>query len=183
VGVWGRAFLGSFSLAFYYGRRLFRAQDLQDTNGDSLPLLQPPGLPFYVSNILILFICIFTCELRVYLYLANNLFCIKEVQVIDSIMFFKVCCCDSSLSQLIWMHSCGIFYKFTSSVDVMHFDAKFFCTQFWDQASCFSWKYLWVGLFCIWLKIWKSYYSTSQLTCMRGYLLSIIFLVNVSFSL
>jgi hypothetical protein len=109
--------------------------------------------------------CIFICELRVYLYLANNLFCIKEDQVIESRMCI-VCCWKSWLSQLIWMHSCSVYYKSTCSV---------------DQASCFSWKYPRVGLFCIWLQIWKSYYSTSQLTCIGGYPPSIKFLVNFFF--
>jgi hypothetical protein len=31
--VWGRVFLGSLSLAFYYAKRLIRTQNLQDTSG------------------------------------------------------------------------------------------------------------------------------------------------------
>jgi hypothetical protein len=78
--VWGRAFLVNLSLAFYDARRLIQTQDLEDTNGDILPLLQPPGLPFYVSNdTLTISICIFMCELHVYLYLASNIFASKRI--------------------------------------------------------------------------------------------------------
>jgi hypothetical protein len=41
-GVWGRVFLGSLSLAFYYARRPIRTQDHQDANGDTLPLRPCP---------------------------------------------------------------------------------------------------------------------------------------------